>query len=99
MRITVPTITAGAIAAGLFAGGAFSDHFTALGELPPSSSSTDQPVPMAQIDVPISSVFGVYRPYRAPAYRAEVGLSERQIAQGFSNVAVAQGNFPWNSYF
>ncbi|MEO5928685.1 MAG: DUF3160 domain-containing protein [Candidatus Kapaibacterium sp.] len=97
MRIIVPTIIAGAIAIGLFAGGAFSDDV--MGKTLPSSSSVNQPVPMAQIEVPVSSSFGVYRPYQVPKYRAEVGLTERQIAPGFSNVVVAQGSFPWNSYF
>lgn len=47
----------------------------------------------------ISTAFGVYRPYAIPAYRLLVGAGEPAIAANFSNVAVADARFPWNSYF
>lgn len=51
------------------------------------------------ISVPVTTGFGVYRPYSIPRYKAEIGMREAAVASDFSNIAVADATLPWNSYF
>ena len=54
---------------------------------------------IVDIEVPVSTAFGLYTPLAIPKYRPEVGLNEPAISNGFANVATATESFPWANYF
>jgi hypothetical protein len=85
----------GALTVGLFAVGAFADSFSLFGK----AKTAGETGPGSEIEVPVSSGFGVYNPYVVPRYRPQIGLREPAVAANFSNVTVADPGFPWGSYF
>src|SRR5215218_8597501 len=48
---------------------------------------------IADIEVPVSTSFGLYTPQPIPKYRPQVGLNEPAISNGFANVVTASEGF------
>lgn|GEM_PF-2568465 len=99
MRSKVPNIVIGSLAIGLFMAGTFSDNSTLFGHFLPAVLPAGETGPGSEIEVPVSSGFGIYKPYAVPQYRPQVGLLEPVVAANFANVTVGEAGFPWNSYF
>ena len=100
MRYTMYTALAvGVAAAGLSVTG---DYFTTnlsssamTGSLLAGKTPAASTASIVDIEVPVSTSFGLYTPNAIPKYRAEVGLNEPPIGSGFANVATSSGRFPW----
>lgn len=64
-----------------------------------STGVLDQPDGSREQGASVSTAFGIYQPYAIPKYQPIAGHDEPALAANFTNVTVAGGRFPWNSYF
>jgi hypothetical protein len=98
MRISFSTPVARLVLAGLLVTSGLSAKPLAQGASAQSTRASDE-TGDKEFLASVSTGFGIYQPYAVPLYHVNVGRSEPAVATNFSNIAVAEENFPWSNYF
>ncbi len=99
MRTILSSLVAGALLAGSCLARGMPEKSARTVKGSDETSAGRQADVAAEIKVPVTTSFGVYKPYMVPRYKAAVGLSEATISPDFSNISVADATFPWSSFF
>jgi hypothetical protein len=99
MRISFSSHFARLILAGLLVTGGLSAKPLAPGASAQGARAADETGENKEFLASVSTSFGIYQPYAVPRYSVNAGRLEPAVAANFSNIAVADETFPWNSYF
>jgi len=99
MRTMLSTLATGALLTGMCLASGLPAKTTKSGAESERIASEGRTASAVEIKVPVTTSFGVYKPYSVPRYRAEIGQREMNAASDFSNVAVADATLRWNNFF
>ncbi len=99
MRTILSSLVAGVLVSGACLASGLPGKSVKPGQGSDGAIKTSQNEIAAEIKVPVTTSFGVYKPYSVPRYKAEIGLNEPGVSSDFSNIGVSGGGFSWNSYF